>query len=139
VVETHKIFKHDMVFIPCFICFFLVFLLFLLFSVFLVFRAFDCDYGDNRFFVLSHILFFFFLSSMVFAESVIFSIILFHVRLAQIIVICSQGKYSNWPPDVAPKVSPIDWAYSKTVLCEKLHPKQLVHLRARPSKCLKMS
>jgi hypothetical protein len=48
-----------------------------------------------------------------------------------------QGKYSNSPPDIAPKVSPIDWAYSKTVLWQKLHPEHLVHLRTKASKSLK--
>jgi hypothetical protein len=50
----------------------------------------------------------------------------------------SQGKYSNTPPDIASKVLPIDWAYSKTALCKKLHPEHLVHLRVRASKCVKM-
>jgi hypothetical protein len=28
--------------------------------------------------------------------------------------------------------------HTKTVLCKKLHPKHLVHLRTRASECLKM-
>jgi hypothetical protein len=46
-------------------------------------------------------------------------------------VVFSKGK-------IASKVSPMDWAYSKTVLCKKLHPGDLVHLWVRAFKYLKM-
>jgi hypothetical protein len=55
-----------------------------------------------------------------------------------VLVFIPQRKLLNSPPDITPKVSPIDWAYSKTVLCKKLYPEDLVHLRARASKCPKM-
>jgi hypothetical protein len=50
----------------------------------------------------------------------------------------SQGKFSNSLPDIASKESPIDWAYSKTILCKNLYPEDLVHLWVRASRCLKM-
>jgi hypothetical protein len=65
----------------------------------------------------------------------IFDFLLYDGVFSLIIIL---GKYSNSPPGIAPKVSPVDWAYSKTVLCKKMHPDHLVHLRVRASKCLKM-